>query len=126
VYLVQQQLRRLDIPGADRGGAPAEPGVPAGHNVGPDHEAPIREHRRNATIPQSGQSAAGTYASVGHHVRHHDLRPHSRQEIRNHLRVYQGRAPLDPGKSPLPYRSKVRVIIEDNKIKSLHSLISAI
>uniref|UniRef100_A0A8D8LFM1 (northern house mosquito) hypothetical protein n=1 Tax=Culex pipiens TaxID=7175 RepID=A0A8D8LFM1_CULPI len=63
---------------------------PPSSNAGPDHEAPVGEHARDAPVPEGFEGAARTYPAAGHHVPHRDLRTGGGRRRQSHLCGHQG------------------------------------
>lgn len=65
---------------------------------GPDHEAPVGEHARDAPVPEGFEGAARTYPAAGHHVPHRDLRTGGGRRREPHLCGHQGDSAEHTGK----------------------------
>jgi hypothetical protein len=87
---------RLDLPGSCHCRSNNKRDFSGHHHVGPDYQTALGQQRRNATIPQSGQSPPGPYSPPGGHIHPRNSRAH-RRNLQAHLRQPQGNTALHPG-----------------------------
>lgn len=81
---------RLDNSGPDLYGAGDQSDFPAEDYVGPDHEASVGQHARDAPVPESVEGPARTYPAAGHHLPHRHLRTGRGRSGEPHLCGHQG------------------------------------